>query len=124
MEKGDLFFHAAPIFAVPDVRAAAEFYRDNLGFTIEFLWEDPPSYGVLRRGEGVSIHLVSQPSPRPSFLYVFVHDVDLIYAEWAAKEVEIIHPIGDRDYGMRDFDVQDPWGNRLTIGQGSEDEEG
>jgi hypothetical protein len=30
----------------------------------------------------------------------------------------ILQPPGDRPYGMRDFDVDDPDGNRLTFGMG------
>jgi len=34
-----------------------------------------------------------------------------------ARGVAIVEPIGDRDYGMRDFAVTDPDGHRLVFGQ-------
>ncbi len=113
------FSHAAPIFAVPNVQKAAEYYRDKLGFSIEFLWEEPPTYGVLRRGEGVSIHLsLNGEEKRRSALYVFVYDVDTLHEELQDNEVTIVLPIDDRDYRMRDFEIEDPWGNRITFGKG------
>lgn len=34
----------APYFFVADIHAAAAYYRDVLGFTIDGLWGDPPSF--------------------------------------------------------------------------------
>ena len=44
----------APILAVPDVQAAAEYYCDKLGFTVGFLYGDPPTHGGIHRGEWTS----------------------------------------------------------------------
>ena len=45
----------APQFIVPDVAAAAEYYRDVLGFEILGLLGNPPVFGMTRR-DGVEIH--------------------------------------------------------------------
>ena len=121
------FSHAAPVFPVDDVRMTADYYRETLGFEITFEWEDPVSYAVLKRGEGVSIHIVSRdddtrPSSVHTALYVFVHDVDKIYEEYKEKGVEIVNDIGDRDYGMRDFDIKDPNGYWLSFSMGIDHE--
>lgn len=119
MSQKELFSHAAPILAVTNVLEAAEYYRDKLGFTIEFLWQDPPTYAVIRRGEGVSIHFTyHEVSKRPTVIYIFVYDVDKVYEEYQSKGVNITVPIADRDYQMRDFELTDPWGNILAIGKG------
>lgn len=116
-----LFSHASPIFRVSDVLATAEYYRDKLGFTIDFQWENPPSYIVLHRDE-IAIHLAESSnvvplSPFPA-LYVFVHDVDHIYEEYASRGVQIVGPISDTDYQMREFMIEDINGTRLMIGKG------
>jgi catechol 2,3-dioxygenase-like lactoylglutathione lyase family enzyme len=41
---------------VSNVQVTAEFYRDKLGFAIDFLHGHPPFYGSLSRG-GARIHL-------------------------------------------------------------------
>ena len=45
-----------PVVFVSDVRVAAEFYRDKLGFAIDFLHGHPAFYASVRRDEAC-IHL-------------------------------------------------------------------
>ena len=122
MNKPDTrFSHFASLFPVDDVNEAAEYYRDKLGFTIKFEWEDPPSYAVLKRGDSVSVHFTKRnddftPSKSHPAIYIFVYDVDAVYEELKSKGVPITNPIGDRDYGMRDFDIEDPNGYVLAFG--------
>ncbi len=105
--------HAAAVFPVKNPKETAEFYRDQLGFTITFEWGDPVSYVVTNRDESVSLHFSKtdsdfHPPADHTMLYVFVRDVDTIYKEFESKRVEITDPIADREYGMREFDIRDP----------------
>ena len=121
-EKG-LVSHGATIFHVDDVEKSSRFYRDELGFEITFEWGDPIRYVVTNRDEAVFIHFsqkenFSEVQPGNfNTIYIFVHDVDAIYQELLSKNVDITDPIGDRDYGMRDFDIRDPDGNMLSFGK-------
>src|SRR5580658_7398036 len=45
----------APQFVVPDVVAAAEYYRDVLGFRVRGYFLDPPIYAIVAR-DSVEIH--------------------------------------------------------------------
>ncbi|CAN0449046.1 unnamed protein product, partial [Scytosiphon promiscuus] len=115
------FSHSATVLPVTDVLKSSEYYRDFLGFNISFLWETPPSYAVVNREEAVNIHFVKSgkdftPSKTHNILYVFVFDIDKLYDEYKKKGVQISNPIGDRDYGMRDFDITDLNGYILTFG--------
>ena len=47
---------AIPILFVRDVPASAAFFRDKLGFGIDFLHGDPPFYGAVSRG-AACLHL-------------------------------------------------------------------
>ena len=47
---------ALPVVFVSNVEASATFYRDTLGFVVEFLHGDPPFYGSVTR-DGARIHL-------------------------------------------------------------------
>ncbi|MEM9389823.1 MAG: VOC family protein [Bacteroidota bacterium] len=117
--------HSATIFPVENPLASARYYEDKLGFQITFQWENPPTYVVTKLGENVSIHFVKReddrrPSKNHVAMMIFTYDVDEVYERLKEKGVEIINPIGDRDYHMRDFDIRDPYGYILSFGQGIE----
>jgi catechol 2,3-dioxygenase-like lactoylglutathione lyase family enzyme len=42
------------IFAVADVAATIRFYREKLGFTKTWVWDDPPTHGGVEWG-GISL---------------------------------------------------------------------
>ena len=42
---------SAPVLLVKDVVAAADFYRDTMGFRYERFWGKPPSFVILKRDE-------------------------------------------------------------------------
>jgi len=108
----------AAVLHVKDMPAALAYYRDKLGFTVSFTWEDPPRYICLRLGDA-SIHLSSHAPPAgPSHVCIFCSGVDALHAQLVARGVKIEVPIADRPYGMRDFDIIDPDGHRLVFGQG------
>jgi hypothetical protein len=48
--------------------------------------------------------------------YVQMSGVDAYFAELRARRV-ITGDLADRPYGMRDFEVVDPSGNRIAFGQ-------
>ena len=121
-QKKELVSHAATILPVKEVEQTAFYYRDKLGFTIEFTWGDPIDYIVLKRGE-VSIHLSKNQDANPPggnhvSIYIFVHDIDAVYQELQQAGADIATPLDTRDYGMRDFDVKDPDGYLISFGQG------
>jgi len=108
--------HAA-VLHVRDMPEALAFYRDKLGFTVSFTWEEPPRYLCLCLGDA-AIHLNAYVPPAgPSAVCIFCKGIDALYAQLTARGVNIIEPIDDRDYGMRDFAVADPDGHRLIFGQ-------
>lgn len=121
-------WNVAPYFIVDDVVASANYYRDKLGFRYERLWNDPPSFCMVKRG-GIIIMLSQLEEPghqRPNHLadpeggawdaYIWVEDADALNAEFKAKGVNVVRDISDKHYGCRDFDVEDLNGYRLCFG--------
>ncbi|MCG8485970.1 MAG: helix-turn-helix domain-containing protein [Chromatiales bacterium] len=113
--EGEQFLGANPILPVKSVEETAQFYRDNLGFEVEVLWDNPP-YGVVARdrtiiefGEGRKRHAGS------GVCVIFVNDVDEVHHEYATKEIEFVGDIAARDYGSRDFRIKDNSGNILIF---------
>jgi catechol 2,3-dioxygenase-like lactoylglutathione lyase family enzyme len=105
----------APAFAVRDLDAMVDFYRRLLGFEARYKTD---VYAVLA-GDDVQLHLYPARdgfNPGQSSAYIFVQGVDAIYAK-ASELAKIVHPIADQSYGLRDFLMEDPEGNRVGIAQ-------
>jgi predicted enzyme related to lactoylglutathione lyase len=115
------YSHAAQVLMVADMDRSLHFYENLLDFEVTFLWQSPPTYAVLKANESINIHLSKaedQALENKPTLYIFVTEIDALYEELIANGVSIHSSIGNRDYQMRDFDIIDPDGYRITFGQG------
>lgn len=114
----------APYFLVPDVVAAADYYRDKLGFSYDRFWGEPACFCMPHRN-GVVVMLSQSPnatSVRPNGsdawdAYVWIEDADALHAEFVSRGANIARGLCDQEYGCRDFDVLDLNGYRLCFGQ-------
>lgn len=116
-----LFIDSATVLPVDNVMDTAEYYRDALGFTIEFTYGDPPYYAIVNRDDAVTIHFSEREDTRskipPCSIYVLVADVDAVYEEYRSRGLEIFAPPEDQEYGMREFELSDVNGHFLVFGQ-------
>jgi catechol 2,3-dioxygenase-like lactoylglutathione lyase family enzyme len=110
----------AAVSTVNDVARSLEFYLGRLGFKEFFRLGDPPSYAIVER-DAVSLHLMPATQEARgigrSTIYVFAADVDALHDELCALGCAAEQAPTDYDYGMREFSVRDPDGNRITFGQ-------
>jgi catechol 2,3-dioxygenase-like lactoylglutathione lyase family enzyme len=118
----------SPEFAVPDVTAAAEFYRDKLGFKIHGYFLDPPVYAMVGR-DSVEIHFGKSDAgtaASPNHLrrkglgldaYIWVNDLDSLHAELQSRGVKIIDPPTMRVYKCYEMVVEDNFGFHLAFSQ-------
>ena len=119
-----MFKIVTPILFVRHVTASAGFYRDKLGFTIDFLYGEPPFYGSVSR-DGVCLHLrhvhqtnFTEIAAREPSLILASFEVDNVQAladEFAAKGVDFAQPVTKEDWGGTDFHVRDPDGNVVSF---------
>ena len=109
----------ATVFIVRDIPAATAYYRDVLGFRVTYEFGKPAHYVCLLRDEA-ALHLFaahrSPQTPGNGAMCIFVRDVNSVHAELAQRGAKLPKAPQDYAYGMRDFDVFDPDGNRITIG--------
>ena len=113
---------SATTIEVKDVVASEAFYRGKLGFRPGVFYGEPPTFCIVNR-DRVTIFLdkVRTPHRIPLnqywALYIYVDDVDAMYGEIQSRGVAIDRVIEDQDYGCRDFDIRDPDGHLIGIGQ-------
>jgi catechol 2,3-dioxygenase-like lactoylglutathione lyase family enzyme len=101
---------------VEDIATAVEFYTKRLGFALGFTWGDPPTFAGVTLGKAQMFLRKGTPEPKGSQVYFHVGDADELHAFHCVQGVEVVEPIGDREYGIRDYSVRDLHGYYLTFG--------
>jgi uncharacterized glyoxalase superfamily protein PhnB len=118
-----------PIFGVRDVRSAAEFYRDQLGFFLDpqngiyVPFGEEAVYAILSR-EGLEIHFQIRRNDFPRVkkgkldrdAYAFVMNVEELWAEYRTRNITIVQELSDAPYGLREFTIEDPFGFSISFG--------
>ena len=119
-----MFKSVVPILHVANVTKSAEFYRDILGFDIDFLYGEPPFYGAVSR-DAVCLHLrhvhvpnFAELAAREDFLInasIEVSDVQAVYAEFSTRGADFAQVLTKQVWGGTDFHVRDPDGNVVSF---------
>ena len=110
------------VLAVPDLGRSVGYFRDILGFHLE--WGDGIHWQAVAR-DGVCVMLGHCPDAlAPStlgdhnyFAYVHADDVDALHAEIAPRGAIIRQAPADKPWGMREMAVATPDGHRMMFGQ-------
>ena len=111
----------AYVLAVTDLERSAAYYRDVLGFAVE--WPEAGDWRLVVR-DGVRLMLGHCPNDTPAsaigshswYGYLAVDDVDALHAEIVARGAIATAP-ADAPYGMREILVTTIDGHRLMFGQ-------
>jgi catechol 2,3-dioxygenase-like lactoylglutathione lyase family enzyme len=118
----------APVFLVDDVRAAVDYYVSALGFKLDFVWPDPPTYGGVSR-DSVTLHFAQADragkfnsvraagASTKADLNVFVRGIHDLYRDLVGRGARVDGPPVRQPYGMTNFHVDDLNGYRLCFGQ-------
>ena len=117
----------APVLLVRDVVASANYFRDCVGFSYERLWGEPPDFCIARR-DGQSLMLAQIEPDQMSVphwkirsgmwnAYFWVTDADALYEELKASGAKIDYGLGTKDYGVREFGIQDLDDHDIGFGQ-------
>src|SRR4051812_33593518 len=129
---GSETWRASPVLGVPQVRQAAEYYRDVLGFSLDPVdgvfqaSSDEPGgvYAIVKRG-GVWIHFQIRRGELPERtrqpfegdVYLYVDNLDALHADLQRRGAVITQPPRVAPYGIREIIVLDLNGYRLTFGE-------
>jgi catechol 2,3-dioxygenase-like lactoylglutathione lyase family enzyme len=108
----------SPVFAVRDIAEALDFYRKKLGFHVAWTWGEPITRaGVALDDVELQLDSLGLGAPGPSVAYCQVAGIESYFEECRARGVQFTRPLGERPWGMRDFQVADPSGNRIGFGE-------
>ena len=115
---------AIPVVFVSSVARSAAFFRDMLGFSIDFLHGNPAFYGGVSR-DGVILHLrfvhepvVSQELREKESLlaaFIAVENVKALFEEYKSKDVQFVAALHKEAWGGPTFTVRDPDGNWICF---------
>jgi catechol 2,3-dioxygenase-like lactoylglutathione lyase family enzyme len=110
---------------VADVKASSDFFTTALGFELDFLYGDPPYYGVVKRGNGrIALRLVCEPvfvgdiREREHLLSASIAvqtavEIKELFLEFREAGVQFHQTLKKEPWSARDFIVRDPDGNLL-----------
>ena len=108
-----MFHKPVPELPVSDVEKSQQFYRDKLGFKI--VWTFPgKTIGAVAKDEAV-IFMRKQNHINPNIHWIFADNVDELYQEFIEASVEISEDIETKPWGIRQFSIDDPDGNRFIF---------
>lgn len=114
-----------PVFAVPDLAATANYYRDVLGFrVVEYLDAEQPHICLYRDSAEIILTKAAGPVVPSRELNGYGYDAYAIaenpaqmYHEFTVEGANIVAPLHVTDYGNTEFVIEDI--DRRWIGFGS-----
>jgi catechol 2,3-dioxygenase-like lactoylglutathione lyase family enzyme len=117
---------AAQLF-VADVAASCAFFVDKLGFSVDFVYGDPPIYGqVTRDNARLALRHVDEPvfasgiREREQLLSASItvatpDEIELLFRAYDAAGVSFQQTLREEPWGARTFIVRDPDGNLILF---------
>jgi catechol 2,3-dioxygenase-like lactoylglutathione lyase family enzyme len=122
---GPVLMGAMPVVFVSNVQTSAAFFRDKLGFAIDFLHGHPPFYASVSRGAArLHLRFVHEPIITPDVraredgvlsAFVDVDNIKDLFAEYKVAGVDFVQPLGKQPWGGSAFTVLDPDGNWICF---------
>ena len=115
-----------------DIKSSLSFYTEILDFSVQVAPDPDPNafmskYALLRRGNSL-LHLSSHAGDGVfgNLIYVRAEGIDELYEKFVSRGINTDDPdkypavtiqLTDQSWGMREFSVRDPDGNKITFGQ-------
>lgn len=117
---------AAQLF-VADIKASCDFFTQKLGFSIMFVYGEPPFYAQVKRDHGcINLRCLDRPAIDPALrdsesllssdMGVNTHEeIKQLFLEFQAAGVTFFKTLRKEPWGARNFIVKDPDGNLLLF---------
>ena len=111
---------AEPQLFVRDIVAASEFYSRKLGFSVAFIYGEPPFYAqVFRDGARLNFRQVDvavldairRATEQLLAATITLEDAKPLFVEYQQAGVEFVQSLKSEPWGARTFIIRDPDGN-------------
>jgi uncharacterized glyoxalase superfamily protein PhnB len=120
--KPKKFHRSGPHLPVKNLRETLDYYRDTLGFYEEWTFGDKD--GGIRRDD-MRILFVEDPAYAATInnqtnrfnLMWFVDNIDEIFSELKEKGIEMVSPLADYPYELREFAFVDINGYYIRVAE-------
>jgi catechol 2,3-dioxygenase-like lactoylglutathione lyase family enzyme len=119
------FLAVEPQLYVSDIEAACDYYSERLGFTVAFVYGDPPHYAqVYRDGVQLNLRHVDRLPFDSEFrareedalsATIVVEDAQLLAAEFEASGALFHQPLRTEEWGTKTIIIADPDGNLVAF---------
>jgi predicted lactoylglutathione lyase len=109
-----------PELPVTDIHAASEAYAQQMGFSVDWVYEDSLA-GVSRDDARVFLRRRTPQEAKAGYaVLVWLNmaataEVDQLHAEWKERGVLIVEELRTTSYNLREFTAQDTDGNRFRV---------
>jgi catechol 2,3-dioxygenase-like lactoylglutathione lyase family enzyme len=112
---------------VADIKASCDFFTEKLGFTVDFVYGDPPFYGqVVRDNAQLALRLVCEPvfagdiRQREHLLTAGITvetagEIKQLFLSFQAAGVRFHQTLKKQPWGARNFIIVDPDGNLILF---------
>ena len=110
-----------------DIKTSCDFYTDKLGFTVAFVYGDPPFYGQVTRNQArLNLRMVCEPvfagdiREREHLLSATLtlataDEIKQLFLSYQAAGVRFQQNLKKEPWGARTFIVADPDGNLILF---------
>jgi catechol 2,3-dioxygenase-like lactoylglutathione lyase family enzyme len=111
---------------VADIKTSCDFYTDKLGFTVAFVYGDPPYYGQVSRDHArLNLRMVCEPVftdvrerehlLSASLTVATADEIKQLFLSYQAAGVGFHQTLKKEPWGARTFVVVDPDGNLILF---------
>ena len=122
--KDDYNFHdLQSVIPVDDVDATVEYYRDKLGFKVDFVVGEPGFHARVSKDKVMLQFATPRSDAKDLTDGIYIHlghvdgrgDLDGLYAEYVAKGVKITMEPTIQFWGLREFEIEDCNGQKFRF---------
>ncbi len=117
------FHDLQSVIPVEDVEATTAYYRDKLGFNIDFIVGKPGFHARVSKDKVMLQFATHRPDAKDLIDGTYIHlghvdgrgDLDGLYAEYVEKGVKITMEPTVQFWGLREFEIEDCNGRKFRF---------
>jgi catechol 2,3-dioxygenase-like lactoylglutathione lyase family enzyme len=104
-----------PILSVRNLHDSQHYFRDVLGFKVDWEYGNPPVFGSVSRGDAALFMCQGCQGSFGAWVMMFTPDVDKLHKELAPRGAIVRVPPTDMPWKLREMHVADRDGNVMRF---------